>query len=101
MPPLPRSAIFYKTKEQPARHHYYSASSGESRANDEGMSNTKESEAVLSKGQRASARSLLRSTCRLYSSSSNSGSSSGKCDKTATKADRVPNRTALVATVLV
>jgi hypothetical protein len=50
MPPLPRSAIFYKTKEQPARHHYYSASSGGSRANDEGMSNTKESEAVLSKG---------------------------------------------------
>jgi hypothetical protein len=28
MPPLPRSAIFYKTEEQSTRHHYYSASFG-------------------------------------------------------------------------
>jgi hypothetical protein len=50
MPPLPESAIFYKTNEQPARHHYYSASSGGLWTNDEGTSDVSESEAMLTKG---------------------------------------------------
>jgi hypothetical protein len=59
---MPGSAIFYKIKEQPARHDYYSTSSGGSRANDEGMSDASESEAALIKdGQMASAQSSLRS----------------------------------------
>jgi hypothetical protein len=45
--------IFYKTKEQPTGHYHYSASSGGSWANEKGMSDASESEAMLPKGQRA------------------------------------------------
>jgi hypothetical protein len=54
---LPGFAIFYKTKEQPAGHHYYAESSGGLWANDEGINNANESESALTEGQRASARS--------------------------------------------
>jgi hypothetical protein len=85
MPLLPGSAIFYKTKEQLARHHYYSMSSGGSWANDEATNNASESKAVLTKGQRGSAQSSLRYASYLDPSSSSLGSSLGRRDKTATK----------------
>jgi hypothetical protein len=65
------------------------------------MSDASESEAALTKGQRASARSSLRYASYPDPSSTSSGSSLGKCDKTATKAYRVPHRTPLVATMLI
>jgi hypothetical protein len=95
MPLLPGSAIFYKTKEQPARHHHYFTSFRGLQANDEGTSSASKSEAMLTKGQRASIRSSLRSATYPDPSSSSSGSSLGKCNKTATKADQVPHWTPL------
>jgi hypothetical protein len=64
------------------------------------MSNASESEATLAKGQRASAWPSLRSASRQNPSNSNSGSSSGKCDRATTSVDQVPHRTPLVAVAL-
>jgi hypothetical protein len=49
------SSIFTQQKVNKSDYHYYSyASSGGSRANEEGASDVSESEAVLTRGQRAS-----------------------------------------------
>jgi hypothetical protein len=77
-------SIFTKQKVNKLDYHYYSpVSSGGSWANEEETRDASESEAMLTRGQRASASSSVRSTfCPDPSSSS-----SGKCDKVTTNAD--------------
>jgi hypothetical protein len=63
-----------QNKGQPARHRYYSASSGGLQANDEGTSDAGEFEAALTEGQKASTRLSLRSASRPDPRSLSSGS---------------------------
>jgi hypothetical protein len=92
---------FTKQKNNQLDHYHSSASSGGSRANKEGMSGASESEAALTKGQRASAWSLLNSASHPDPSNFSLDFSLGKCSKEATNVDRVPHRTPLEAAVLI
>jgi hypothetical protein len=56
---------------------------------------------MLTKGQRAPASSLLKSMSYPDPRISNSGSSSGKCDRAATSKDWVPHQTPLVVVALI
>jgi hypothetical protein len=96
---LPGPAICYRTKEQLIRCYNYSMTYEGSRASDEWLSDTSESEATLTKGQRASSWPSLRSASRMDPSSS-MGSRSGKCDRAVSSADWVPHHTPLAAVTL-
>jgi hypothetical protein len=97
----PGLPYFTKQKNNQLDPYYCSASFGRSRANEEGTSDASESEAALTKGQRASAWSSLRSASCLDLSNCNSDFSSAKCNKSMTNADRVPDWTPLVAAMLI
>jgi hypothetical protein len=72
-----------------------------SRANVEGTSDASKFKATLTKGHRASTSSSLWSTVHPDPSNSSSDFSSGKCEKAATNADRVPHWTLVTAMVLI
>jgi hypothetical protein len=74
-------------------HHYYPTPSGGLRATKEGTCDARESEAVRTRVQRASASSSVKSTLHPDPSTSSSVSNSGKCNTTATNVEWDPQWT--------